>query len=144
MTIKYIGFGAALKKMFGCEQSDQAVRDAIGLTITGVTLDHEDTLRIAFAGSELHLADEGQSCCEKRYMRTDDDLSEFVGARFLGVEVKDAPSPDGDGYNDHEVQFLEIRTDRGSITMASHNEHNGYYGGFALRARIVPPKEITE
>ena len=66
-------------------------------------------------------------------MRTDDNLEDFVGAKLLGAEIKEAPNePDKDG--EHEVEFLEVQTDRGVFTMASHNEHNGYYGGFSIRA----------
>jgi hypothetical protein len=69
-------------------------------------------------------------------MRTDDDLNYFVGAKLTGGEIKDAPDvPDKYGY--HEVQFLEIQTDRGVFTISSHNEHNGYYGGFWLRAEAI-------
>ena len=35
----------------------------------------------------------------------------------------------------HEVQFLEVKTSKGSFTMSSHNEHNGYYGGFSIEVR---------
>ena len=35
-------------------------------------------------------------------------------------------------YETHEVQFLEIKTSKGIFTMSTHNEHNGYYGGFAI------------
>jgi hypothetical protein len=27
-------------------------------------------------------------------------------------------------------------TSKGALTMASHNEHNGYYGGFAIELRF--------
>jgi len=67
-------------------------------------------------------------------MRTDDDLTEFVGTKFLGVEIKEAPSIEGEYGEQHEVQFLEVKTDKGVFTMASHNEHNGYYGGFSIVA----------
>lgn len=35
-----------------------------------------------------------------------------------------------------ESQFLMIRTSLGVFTVVNYNEHNGYYGGFALRATI--------
>jgi hypothetical protein len=104
--------------------------------IVKLWLGEDDVLHMRFEdGTGVGFYDAGQSCCEHRYMRTDDDLSHFVGATFTGAEIKDAPSPrkEGDWDSEHEVQFLEIHTDRGSFTMASHNEHNGYYGGFELR-----------
>ena len=82
----------------------------------------------------MRLADEGQSCCENRYMSTDDDLSDFIGGTLLDAEIKAAPDETDEWGQVHEVQFLEVRTSKGSFTMASHNEHNGYYGGFYLVA----------
>jgi hypothetical protein len=40
-----------------------------------------------------------------------------------------------DEYGIHEVQFLIVDTDRGSFTCETHNEHNGYYGGFLVVCR---------
>ena len=45
-------------------------------------------------------------------------------------------TPDDIGEK-HEVQFLEIKTDRGVLTMANHNEHNGWYGGFWIVAEAA-------
>ena len=106
-----------------------------GKRIKSLSLGDDDALHFEMVdGSKFKFYDDGQSCCESRYMRTDDTLSDFVGATFTGAEVKDAPSVKDDDYGEHEVQFLEIQTDRGVFTMASHNEHNGYYGGFLIRA----------
>jgi hypothetical protein len=56
----------------------------------------------------------------------------------MGAEVKNAPNiPDENNF--HEVQFFEIQTDRGVFTLSSHNEHNGYYGGFFLKVDAVEP-----
>jgi hypothetical protein len=86
-------------------------------------------------GTQISFADEGQDCCEHRYMTCDDDLQSFTGARFVGWEVLDAPSRD-DG-DVHEVQFLHVRTDGGAIVCETHNQHNGYYGGFNVVVREV-------
>lgn len=116
------------------------ITPTIGKTIVSLRLD-DDTLYIAFAdGSKLTLFDDGQSCCETRYMRTDDNLAEYIGGRLLGAEVKDVPKliglwKDECEYGDHDVQFLEITTSKGSFVMSNHNEHNGYYGGFCIEAK---------
>ena len=91
-----------------------------------------DVLSVMFeGGTGLKFEDDAGYCCERRYMSNDgDDLSEYVGARYVGYEVKDAPFIE-DEYDLHEVQFLEIKTSKGSITLSMHNEHNGYYGGFS-------------
>jgi hypothetical protein len=39
----------------------------------------------------------------------------------------------------HEVEFLEVLTDRDMVTFEAHNEHNGYYGGFWLKATVIDP-----
>jgi hypothetical protein len=96
-----------------------------------------DALCVVFEdGSQIRFADEGQDCCEHRYMTCDDDLQSFTGARFVGWEVLDAPNREGDD-DTHEVQFLHVRTDGGAIVCETHNEHNGYYGGFNVVVREV-------
>jgi len=111
---------------------------AIGKRIKDINL-YDNVLGITFEdGYRIRIFDAGQACCERRYMRTDDDLDYFIGAKLMGAEVKNAPNiPDGDNF--HEVQFFEIQTDKGVFTMSSHNEHNGYYGGFFLRVDAVEP-----
>jgi hypothetical protein len=120
----------------GTEETVKAYHASMGKTISGLTLEEEGRfITIDFHdGTNLRVADEGQSCCESRYMRTDDDMQHFVGAKLTGLEIKEAPN-EPDEYGDHEVQFLEVQTDRGVFTMASHNEHNGYYSGFYITLR---------
>ncbi len=96
-------------------------------------------LEIVFAdGTGIAISDEGQSCCENRYMVCDDDLAYFTGATFIDAEVRDAPDVD-DGSECHEVQFLLVHTSKGEFTVATHNEHNGYYGGFSIRVSGITP-----
>ena len=127
-----------LSMLGGNADSVDAFKGAMGKTIAGLTLGADDTLHFVFDDStKMKLFDGGQRCCESRYMRTDDNLAEFVGAKLLGAEIKEAPPvKDDDDYGEHEVEFLEVQTDRGVFTMASHNEHNGYYGGFSIRAAV--------
>lgn len=128
------GMGVLIGWLGGNEESVKAFAGAVGKTISSLRLDEDDSLRFEFDdGSKLRLSDQGQSCCEHRYMRTDDNLADFVGAKLLDAEIKVAPNIPGE-YDVHEVQFLEVKTDRGVFTMASHNEHNGYYGGFWIVA----------
>lgn len=125
------GMGVMIGMLGGNAETVAAYNESVGKTISGLALDEEGGfITIDFNdGTNLRVADEGQSCCENRYMRTDDDMQHFVGAKLTGLEIKEAPD-EPDEYGDHEVQFLEVQTDRGVFTMASHNEHNGYYGGF--------------
>lgn len=129
------GIGVMLATLSGNAESVAVARSAIGKTITGLAL-KDDSLKFEFSdGTKMSVFDDGQSCCEKRYMVTADDLSTYVGGVLLDMEIKDAPDmvdPDGEA---HEVQFLDVKTSKGVFQMASHNEHNGYYGGFAIRCR---------
>ncbi len=130
-----LGMGVMIKMLGGNTESAAAFSGSLGKTITDVSLGDDDALHFEFSdGTKMCLFDDGQSCCESRYMRTDDDLSQFIGSQLLDAEIKDAPNVEDEYGESHEVQFLEVKTSTGSFTMASHNEHNGYYGGFAIRA----------
>jgi hypothetical protein len=108
-----------------------------------------DCLRFGFAdGSALLLFDDGQSCCESRYMHTDDPLEAFVGATLENIEGK-CTQAGGEGWIDdhyvgcHEIMFIHITTSIGVFVLETHNEHNGYYGGFVVRLQYqeAPNKE---
>jgi hypothetical protein len=132
-----IGIGVMLRELAGNERSLAAYKASIGKEITRVWICDDDALHFRFAdGSGLCVSDQGQSCCEHRYMRTDDDLDSFVGDTLVGIQVKDAPDEVDEYGETHEVQFLEINTNRGTFTVANHNEHNGYYGGFSIECAI--------
>ena len=74
--------------------------------------------------------DGGETRCETRYMSTDDDLSYYSGANFIGANLRKAPKIKGEII--HEVQFLAIFTSKGEFVMVNHAIHEGYYGGFAI------------
>lgn len=124
----YPGMGVMIQQLCG---PDHSPSEYIGLRISSARLEDEK-LHLSFeGGKKIEIWDAGQSCCESRYMRTDDDLGSLVGHQLTGINLKPAPN-EPDRYGDHEVCFLEISTDGGAVTLANHNEHNGYYGGFAL------------
>jgi len=131
-----LGLGVMLGMLGGNADSVEAFSAGVGQKITRLWLDEaKDCLRFEFEnGYKMSLADEGQSCCETRYITTDDDLSAFVGATLLGAEVRAGSEADED-YGVHEIQFLVVKTSLGEFTCETHNEHNGYCGGFLVRAR---------
>lgn len=118
-----------------------------GLKISALTLEIDpatgwrrgqetNLLCISFeTGQVLSIWDDGQTCCEHRHMATDDDLTQFAGAAFLGCELRDASVKDDD-YGVTETQFLVVLTDKGNVSFANYNEHNGYYGGFEISASL--------
>ena len=117
-------------------KSIDAFMKVVGKKIMGIKLE-DDMLYLSF-GSQgtLKISDEGQSCCERRYMTTDDKLGDYVGGNLLNIEVKPVPIPIKDSeYDDvHDIEFLEVTTTKGAFVMTTHNEHNGYYGGFYVSA----------
>ena len=130
------GISMIIGELNGDGDEMDALVESFNKQISKLTLKDDELVFTFKDGTKIKLTDMGQSCCEARYMRTDDDLSYYVGATLLDAEIKEAPNePDEDG--DHEVQFLEIKTDRGGFTIANHNEHNGYYGGFAIEASKI-------
>jgi hypothetical protein len=129
-----LGIGVMLNHLSGNRETVEAYQAGLNKKIVKAVLEN-DVLELNFEdNTRLQFWDDGQSCCESRYMRTDDDLNDLVGGIFLGAELKEAPEVETQ-YDVHEVQFLEVKTDKGSIVMSSHNEHNGYYGGFAIICR---------
>jgi hypothetical protein len=127
------------------EASKQAIAAAIGKVISRIEFSEGD-LDIFFAdGSRLYIVDDGHQCSESRYMTCDDDVSIHEGAKLVFVETRDV-SDDYDveedkGWDDvHDVEFLVVQTTKGVLTVATHNEHNGYYGGFSITAKLHPPR----
>ena len=123
------GLGAMLHYLSG--GSPKSASDYYGQKIVSASLD-DDALKLGLdSGKTIKIWDNGQSCCESRYMRTDDQVASLVGHTLTRIEAKEAPN-EPDEYGEHEVVFVEVGTDQNFVTIASHNEHNGYYGGFGL------------
>ena len=127
-----LGFGVMIRRLGGNASTVGAYHKAMGQVIESVRL-VDDELRIRFVGGDsLKVSDEGQSCCESRYMKTDYNLEDFAGATLQSMELKEAPRNESEDGDCHEVQFLEVTTSAGEFVMSSHNDHNGYYGGFSI------------
>jgi hypothetical protein len=116
----------------------EAAKD-IGRIICGAEI-KDNRLVLTLDGSQkIEIWDDGQLCCERRYMTTDDDLSSLVGHKLTRIDSK--PGENQEFHNDtyNETVFVEIGTDQGFVTVTNHNEHNGYYGGFYLKVTEVSP-----
>ena len=114
-----------------------AFMKVVGKKIMDVRLQN-DVLFMSFGSQgSLYITDEGQSCCENRYITTDDKLEDYVGGNLLNIEIKPVPIPTlaDDSDECHDIEFVEISTTKGSFVLVTHNEHNGYYGGFSIQAR---------
>ena len=94
----------------------------------------DDALCLIFNDDvRLKIYDDGQSCCESRYMTCDDDLSLFEGSNFADISLNTVKGATNETEDDiHEIMFLDIHTSIGVFTICTHNEHNGWYGGFNI------------
>ena len=155
-----LGTGVMIRMLFGGRENERPVEAFMGDTITEAAL-VDDKLQLVFAsGRKVALSDEGQSCCESRYITTDDNVSDLVGGKLVTIEERDGGDQQGpcstcqgpnaydppdsgktcyscngtgiESNGSHDLAFVVIQTDKSSITLCTHNEHNGYYGGFAL------------
>lgn len=109
---------------------------SVGKAIKSASIS-DDAFTIIFAdGSGIKFYDSGQSCCESRYMNTDEDLNSFSGAKLLGASIREVYGVQGESdWNVTDCAFLVIETSKGAITIKNYNIHNGYYGGFDIRVR---------
>lgn len=124
-----------MNDLFYKDYTDKSLKRATGKEISGIEFS-EAALVLWFGEDKLKIWDDGMQCCEERYLHTDDDLEYYVGARFLGFEVANGPNIPADGW-DHEMAFLKVSTSKGVFTIETHNEHNGYYSGFWVKAEYI-------
>lgn len=130
------GIGSILHQLGGGSEQDPA--KYYGRLITDANIDDNELTMKFDDGVQIRVLDDAQSCCENRYMTCDDDPKSLIGGKLVSIMVRDG-EPKSDEYGqEHEVCFLQIQTDNGFITVATHNEHNGYYGGFGLSIRETP------
>jgi hypothetical protein len=117
---------------------DKVVETVVGKEIAEIFVSDCNSLVIEFVdGTKLISKDMAQSCCEHRYMSCDDDLAYLRGSVLRDVSVRDGNRERSNGGDEHEVEFLVVETSQGSATVANHNEHNGYYGGFSVVFSVV-------
>ena len=124
------GLTIRINALCGNGNGYEHVEAAKGKTIAAVLL-ADDTIHVEFDDhTKLRIADDGQSCCESRYITCDDELTDLVGQKLVDVTLSDGPSSEGEYGDEHDTAFLRIVTDGGEATFTTHVEHNGYYGGF--------------
>jgi hypothetical protein len=96
----------------------------------------DDSLYLTFTDDvKIRIYDNGQSCCENRYMLCQDDLSVLEGTILRSIET--TSEEEAESEECHDVEFLEIRTNTNVISFSTHNEHNGYYGGFSVQIEEI-------
>jgi hypothetical protein len=128
------GLGAMIHILGGGSKEDP--KKYIGKTIKKAEFS-DNAIYLSFDDkSSIRITDNGQSCCETRYMTTSDDFSILLGNKLTGIKVREYKEVEAD-HETHEIAFLEIATDKNSVTVETHNEHNGYYGGFGLNIEEI-------
>lgn len=138
-----LGIRVMVHMLRGNAETADAFVSAIGKTISRIEINDsynngDGGLEIGFTdGTGIVLFDDGRSCCERRWMHTDDDLSYFVGAKLRSAEISDGPTVMDEFGDPKESQFLTVTTSKGVFTVVNYDEHNGYYGGFALLCRAL-------
>lgn len=124
-----LGIGAVIHTLSG--RSPKKPNDYYGKKIKTAELIENEILISFEDGLKIKIWDDGQSCCESRYITTDDDVKDLIGQILISINAKDGPDIERD-YGYHEQVFVEIQGNNSSITFCTHNENNGYYGGFVL------------
>lgn len=134
-----MGVGAIIGLLSSNGVSDKA--QFIGRTISSVSVEEKRVVVGFTDGAGFVLKDEGQSCCEYRYLTTDDDPNALVGLTFRDIVEKPGECKEEEGGECHDTMFVDIVADGAWITLCTHNEHNGWYGGFSIELTPLSPGE---
>lgn len=103
-----------------------------GMEIVSISLNN-DVATFKFKEGGFEMRDDGQSCCESRWMHSEDekDFDYHIGAIFRFIQVV---AGDGEESSEcHDTEYCNILTSKGVLQFVCHNEHNGYYGGFSVQ-----------
>lgn len=113
-------------------------------SIEEVTFGKENSAWYSYEGYEIVLdggqkikmgIDNGQSCCENwGYIISEDDLSQFIGAEYFGIEAvgQALEHVEIKGVYEGGIMFININTSAGVLQFVAYNEHNGYYSHQAV------------
>ena len=86
---------------------------------------------------KIILFDDRRMCCESRYVHCDDSLDYYDGSIFRGIQIKRLENFRDRADYDHEIQFVHIVTNVGTVVAETHNVHSGHYGGFDLKIDLL-------
>jgi hypothetical protein len=113
--------------------TNEEIAEHVDSRIIKATLANDRLYLYLAHGVQLIISDNAQSCCERRYMVCDDNVQDLVGSMLKDIELRDGGKEETGNENDlHETSFVHVITDTGSVVLCTHNEHNGYYGGFGI------------
>ena len=111
-----------LQKAFNHDKDSVRIAKAsVGKTIKSIQIDGEAIIFEFNDHPTIKIYDDGGEWEESRYMLTDDDLNDFIGAQLLAFEVRDATSQwDDEADVEHDIQFMCVRTTKGQFDVSSH------------------------
>lgn len=81
---------------------------------------------------------DGQSCCESfGCITTNDDTTEFLGAKLNGISITDKvlnnkKIEEIEYLDEGGAMFVNLETNKGLLQFVAYNSHNGYYGHEAV------------
>lgn len=131
-----LGLGVMIQALSGRQSVDTShyLNKPIKLIVK-----YDDLIKFVFEDNTcVLLSDEGQSCCEHRYVTCDDELESFYGRKIISIEQREVDTVHNEYGECHEKMFVVITMDDNtSIHVTTHNEHNGYYGGFYLVLKAI-------
>jgi hypothetical protein len=84
MNNEHLGMGVMIGMLSGNAKTVDTVKSSLGKIIETVELKDDDLKFLFTDGTGMILRDDGQSCCEHRYMVCDDDLTSFCEYRTEG------------------------------------------------------------
>lgn len=111
-----------------------------GKTIAFAGLNSEKLLIEFTDRTSIEIYDDGQCCCENRFITCDDDIESLYGTTLISIEK--GISKEVEDEEVHEIAFVHIKTNLCTVTLCTHNIHNGYYGGFDLTIKETTRKEL--
>lgn len=131
-----IHYGPAARILQGPDEDIKKFMAFYGKTIKRITCGGSDVVVYLENGTIAFVSDE-PDCCANHYMRTDEKLEEYFGAKLLGAVVKTKVKHEDRGDDVLETMFFEIKTSKGAIDFSSHNSHNGYYSGVGVNFKVL-------
>lgn len=94
---------------------------AVGKQITSAYKSDNQICINFIDNSKLLIFDDGQSCCEHRYLTCDDYLEGMIGEFFSSISTTCCDNLDSSEDMYHEVRFVTIYTNRDHYTACTHN-----------------------
>lgn len=116
------------------EATLKAIGSCLGKTIKLIQV--EPNLTIYFTDDVmLTMWDDNWQCCEKRWLHSDDNPADLVGATLMDIQMEEGVDDEGEVHI-VESQFIRILTDKAPFVVTAYNQHTGAYAGIVVKAKV--------